>query len=126
MARAAKVELHGAADVKRAFANIRSATVREVKDVTRITADEIRKEARARMPVGPGRWGHTRDKFRRWISKDGLSAGVFNKHFIFRFRELGTVKMSAKPSLFPAFEIVRPKYLERLRAAIYGVTRGMR
>lgn len=124
-------ELQGAADIRKAFRGLNAQTVRAVKDVTRDTVEDIRREARSRINVSTNKSpknkypsGTTRSKVRRWLSKDGLSGGVFSKWFVARFLERGTVKMAARPWLFPAFEVVRPKYLQRLNAAIYGVVRG--
>lgn len=126
MARRATAELHGGDDLKRAFASLGTLVKKEVQAINTETLDTIRKEARQRIPLGPGRYGHTRDKFRRFLAKDGLSGGVFNKDFRFRFRELGTKRQPARPTLFAVFELMKPRYLARLRAAIYGITRAVR
>ncbi len=129
----ASVQLQGAADVKKAFASLDKDILREVKTITRETADEIRREARSRIPVSidkspknPYPSGTTRKKVFRFIAKDGISAVVGNKWFVARFLEHGTKKMTARPWLFPAWEIVRSKYLSRLSAAVHGVTRSAR
>lgn len=122
MAKAAvAMKLEGADDLKRAFATLSAEVRREVKQITTESADEIKREAKARVRV---RTGHTRDTIERKSEDHGLGAEVGTSWFIGRFIEHGTKKMGARPFLFPAFEIVRPKYLERLKAALYGVVRA--
>lgn len=147
MAKRSFVELQGKDDLKRAFANLSASMKTEIKDVNRITAQEIVREAKARVRV---RSGETRSKIKATYTDGGLGAtvgtswykarfiefgyrlmhivgtrrgakGRWAKQQVKRFAQVGTVP--ARPFLFPAFEIVRPKYLERLRSAIYGATR---
>jgi HK97 gp10 family phage protein len=123
MAKAAHAELQGAKDLQAAFRNLSASTRREVKDITRTTADEIKKEAVSRVRVDTG---YTASTVKHEITADGLGAVVGSNWFKARFLEHGTVKMAARPWLFPAFEIVRPKYLQRIQAALHAVVRGGR
>lgn len=144
MARQAKMELTGAKELKQAFASIDRSILAEVKTIIRESADEVRREARSRIavsqdkhPSSPYPSGSTRRNVFRNISKDGLSAEVGNKWFVARWLEFGTKArktksganrgtMHARPWLFPSWEIVRPKVLKRMEAALYGVLRGRR
>jgi HK97 gp10 family phage protein len=123
MAQRAKVELQGKDSLKRAFANLSSEARREVKDITRTAASEIEQQAKSRVRVDTG---YTQSTVKKEIAADGLGATVGSNWFKARFLEHGTVKMAARPWLFPAFEMVRPKYLERIQAALYGVLRSVR
>lgn len=121
--RASGVE--GADDVVKMLRALNAETRAKVKVITRETSNELRREARARIPrstdkspSNPYRPGTTRRKVFRFLSRDGLSASVGNKWFVARFLEHGTVKMAARPWLFPAFALVRPKYLQRIREAL--------
>lgn len=128
MARAAKVEVTGQADVKKAFGALSLDVKKEVQAVIRESADEVRREARSRIPVSrnknpknPYPSGTTRRKVFRKVAPDGLSAEVGNKWFVARFLEHGTVKMSARPWLFPSWELVRPKIVKRIESALTGI-----
>ncbi len=133
MARRSKtyVELEGVEELHRAFARLELGVLREVKGVVAMSAAEIEAEAKARVPVRAANpaypvskakaaqpRGMTRDKIKTILRDGGLGASIGTAYFIARFLEQGTKKMAARPFLNPAFQLVRPKYLERLSAAL--------
>lgn len=126
---ATKVSLEGKENVRKAFTALGADIKKELQAVIRQGADDVRREARSRIPVSHGKRenakypsGTTRKKVWRKVAPDGLSAEVGNSWFVARFLEHGTKKMSARPWLFPAWEIMRPKILQRIQSALIGVT----
>lgn len=117
MARRSKtfVELEGQDDIRRAFARLEFAALREVKVVIVDSAEEIEREAKARVPVLSGK---TKKSIKTIIRDAGLAATIGSGYFLARFIEQGTKKLAAKPFLNPAFQLVRPKYLARLEVAL--------
>ena len=62
--------------------------------------------------------GTTRKSIRTIIRDFGLSATIGSGWFVARFIEQGVMGRPARPFLNPAFQIVRPKYLARVEAAV--------
>lgn len=144
MAKTTRAELQGANDLRKAFAGLSSEAKQGVKDVTRDTANSIRREARSRINIGPGRLGkHTRDQVRIEYTDGGLGATVGTNWFIGRLLEFGhfiarkggigaraikkktTVvgRAPAHPWLFPAFEMHRRRYIKSIEAVIHASMR---
>lgn len=138
------VKVEGVADLKKAFAGLNADVKAEIKAITRDTANSIRREARGRINIGPGKLGkHTRDQVRITYTDGGLGAEVGMSWFIGRLLEFGhfiakkggigaravkgktTVvgRVPARPWLFPAFALHRNRYLKSLEAALYGTFR---
>lgn len=121
--RGVHVEVEGVEDLRRAFAKLEVASLREAKAVVRESALDMEGEA-----LGRADWqddtGDTRRSIKTIIRDGGLSATVGSGYFKARFHEFGTINMVARPFLTPAFEIVRPQYIERLAAALNKAARG--
>lgn len=109
------VELEGQDDVRKAFARMEFAALREAKVVIAESAEEIKTEAQARVPYDEGT---THDSITNEPRDFGLGATIGSGYYNARFIEQGTSKQAARPFLNPAFQLVRPKYLNRLRAAL--------
>lgn len=131
------VELEGQEDVRAALQRFDVDAIRATKAVIGSTAKEIEREAKMRAPVraivpdykisaakaaqAPG--SNVRDRIKTILRDAGLTASIGTAYFVARFVEFGTRKMSARPFMGPAFEIVRPKYLQRLRDALNKVVK---
>lgn len=111
------VELEGREDLQRALARLEISALREAKAAVRESAEEMEGEA-----LGRADWqddtGETRASIRIIYRDNDLSATVGSGYYKARFHEFGTINMVARPFLNPAFEIVRPKYIARLAAAL--------
>jgi HK97 gp10 family phage protein len=131
------VELEGQEELRAALKNFNVEAIRASKDAIASSAREIEREAKMRAPVraiipdypisvkksaeAPG--SNVRDRIRTIIRDAGLTATIGTAYFVARFVEFGTRKMSARPFMGPAFEVMRPKYLQRLRDALNTVIR---
>ena len=122
MARRSKtyVELAGQDDLRRAMAQLRFSALRNAVAVVRDSAEDIEREAKARVAVASG---ETRDSIKTIYRDGGLAATIGTGYFLGRFIEQGTRKMPARPFLNPAFQMVRPKFLQRLDAALNAAGR---
>lgn len=126
------VELEGQAELRAALDRFDVAAIREAKNGIAISAAEIQNEAKMRAPVraivpdypisakkaGEAPGSNVRDRIKTIIRDAGLTASIGTGFWVARFVEFGTRKMSARPFLGPAFEVVRPRYLARLRDAL--------
>lgn len=126
------VELEGREELRAALDRFDVAAIREAKTAVAVSAQEIEREAKMRAPVralipdykisaakasqAPG--SNVRNRIKTILRDAGLTATIGTGYFVARFVEFGTRKMSARPFLGPAFEIMRPKYLQRLRDAL--------
>lgn len=126
------VELEGQEELRAAIKDVNVIAIREAKAVIASSASEIEREAKSRAPVraavpdypisaakaaeAPG--SNVRNRIKTRLRDFGLTASIGTYHDIARFIEFGTRKMSARPFLGPAFEVVRNKYLARLREAL--------
>lgn len=126
------VELEGQDDLRAAMKNFEIAAIREAKNGIAASAAEIQQEAKMRAPVravvpdypisdkkaseAPG--SNVRNRIKTILRDSGLTASIGTYFHVARYVEFGTRKMSARPFLGPAFEVVRPKYLARLREAL--------
>ena len=129
------VELEGREELRAALNRFDVAAIREAKTAVIESAQEIEREAKMRAPVramvpdypisaakaaqSPG--SNVRDRIKTILRDAGLTATIGTGYFVARFVEFGTRKMSARPFLGPAFEVVRPTYLQRLRDALNRV-----
>lgn len=129
------VELEGQEELRAALNRFDIAAIRASKTVVGQSALEIEREAKMRAPVrafvpeypisaakaaqAPG--SNVRDRIKTILRDAGMTATIGTGYFVARFVEFGTRKMSARPFLGPAFEIMRPKYLTRLRDALNRV-----
>ncbi len=111
----AYIELEGQEDVRKAFARLEFSALRGAKEAVDVSSDEIEREAKSRVAVLSGK---TRDSITRRVRDFGLSATIGSGYFNARFEEQGTTRAPARPFLNPAFQLVRPKYLERLKRAL--------
>lgn len=121
------VELEGQEDVRRAFAKLEFNALRNVKAVIAESAAEIEREAKARAPVSgpdsrkastrPGS-GETRDTIFARVVDFGLGALIGSWWYNARFQEQGVEGRPGRPFLNPAFQLVKPRYLDRLRKAL--------
>ena len=121
MARRSKTytELGGVEDMRRAFARLDFAALREAKAVIQESAEELEGEAKGRLSAQVDEIsGRTMESLKIVYRDAGLMASIGSGYFNARFKEQGTTHEPAKPFLNPAFEIVRPKYLARLAAAL--------
>jgi HK97 gp10 family phage protein len=121
MSRTGEAELQGQDALRRMFADLSDSARREVAEVVRDSAEEVKREAVARVRV---RTGETQKSIFRKSTGRGLSAEV-GSSYTGRFLEFGTVRQPARPFLFPALEIVRPRFFARIQAAVYGVARSV-
>lgn len=121
------IELEGQQDIRNAFAKLELSALRECKKVIADSAAEIETEAKARCPVSepsskslknPYPSGTTRASIKTIIRDFGLNATVGSGWFVARFIEQGVRDIPAKPFMNPAFQIVRPKFLDRLGKAL--------
>lgn len=126
------VELEGQEELRAAISDFNVEAIRAAKASVGTSAAEIQQEAKSRAPVRavvpgypisaakslepPG--SNVRNRIKTILRDAGLTASIGTAYFVARFVEFGTRKMSARPFLGPAFEIVRPKYLQRLRDAL--------
>lgn len=126
------VELEGQEELRAALAAFNVDAIRAAKSVVASSASTIEREAKSRAPVravvpdypvsvakateAPG--SNIRARIRTILRDAGLTASIGTAFFVARFVEFGTRKMSARPFMGPAFEVVRPKYLKRLRDAL--------
>lgn len=131
------VELEGQEELRAALSRFDIDAIRALKEAVSQSARDIEREAKMRAPVravvpdypisaakaaqAPG--ANIRERIRTVIRDAGLTATIGTGHFVGRFVEFGTRKMSARPFMGPAFEIMRPKYLARLRDALNLVIR---
>lgn len=129
------VELEGQEALRASLKRFDVDAIREAKTVVMSSADEVEREAKMRAPVravvpdypisdvksaeAPG--SNVRDRIKTILRDAGLSASIGTGFYVARFVEFGTRKMLARPFLGPAFEVVRPKYLQRLRDALNRV-----
>lgn len=109
------IELEGQEEFREALNRFEVGTIRELKLVVTDSARDIEGEAKARVRVDSGK---TRDSIRIETKDSGLTAAIGSSYPNARFEEMGTVHKAAKPFLFPAFEVVRPKYLQRVAKAV--------
>ena len=126
------VELEGQAELRAAIERFDVAAIRESKAVISQSAQEIQREAKMRAPVralvpdypisdakaGQAPGSNVRDRIRTRLRDAGLTATIGAFTDVARFVEFGTRKMSARPFLGPAFELVRSKFIARLTAAL--------
>lgn len=126
------VELEGQEELRAALNNMEIAVIREAKHVIAESAAEIQQEAKSRAPVraavpdypisaakaGEAPGSNVRDRIRTILRDSGLSASIGTYFHVARYVEFGTRKMSARPFMGPAFEVMRPKFLARMRAAL--------
>lgn len=126
------VEVDGRDELRAELKAFNVAAIREAKNAVVSSAAEIQHEAKSRAPVramvpdypisakkaaqSPG--SNVRDKIRTILRDSGLTASIGTPYFVARFVEFGTRKMPARPFLGPAFEVVRPTYLQRLQHAL--------
>lgn len=117
MARRSKtyVELEGQEEFRQALARLQFGVLREMKEAVKASADEIEQEAKARVPVLSG---DTHDSIKTVLRDGGTAATIGSGYFLARFIEQGTTQQPAKPFLNPAFQLVRPKYLQRVEDAV--------
>lgn len=110
-----RVELEGQEDLRRAFAQLKFGALREAQAVIAESAEEIQWEARERVPVLSG---ETKKSITVVYRDGGRVARIGSGYYLARFHEQGTSKMDATPFMMPAYELVRPKYLSRIEAAL--------
>lgn len=126
------VELEGQEELRAALARFEVSAIREAKNGIAATAAEIQAEAKSRAPVravvpdypisdakareAPG--SNIRNRIKTVMRDSGLTASIGTYFHVARYVEFGTRKMSARPFMGPAFEIVRPKFLQRMREAL--------
>lgn len=115
MAMPIHVELEGREEIRRALLRLERHAISGAIAATKASAEELEREARSRVPV---KTGVTRDSVRTIYRDGGLSASVGSAYMVARYLEHGTRKMAARRWLAPAWEIVRPRYLDRLREAL--------
>jgi HK97 gp10 family phage protein len=129
------VELQGQQELRAALDRFDVEAIRASKEAVASSAREIEREAKMRAPVralvpdykisaakaaqSPG--FNVRDRIKTILRDAGLTATIGTGYFVARFVEFGTRKMSARPFLGPAFEVMRPKYLSRLHDALNRV-----
>jgi len=88
------------------------------------TAFDVQRNAKQNAPVGTpastGIKGYAGGRLRADISQRviAFNGSVFNTVHYAPYVELGTVKMSAQPYLFPAWEANRRRYIQRMREAL--------
>lgn len=131
------VELEGQEELRAALSDLNVAVIREAKNGIAATAAEIQQEAKSRAPVravvpdypisdakaGEAPGSNIRNRIRTILRDSGLTASIGTYHAVARFVEFGTRKMSARPFMGPAFEVVRPKFLQRMREALNRATK---
>lgn len=128
MARRSKtyIELEGMEDIRRAFARLEGAALRNVKAEIAKSAATIEAETKARCPVAEmGTKGQkapppgtTRKSIKTIFRDFGLSASIGSGYFVFRFLEHGVLGRPARPMLFPAFQSERKEYLANVERAV--------
>lgn len=114
------VKIEGADGVILKFSRMSAASVGLVGKVVNTAALDTQREARQLCPVDTGR---LRASIRPRFYKEGLAADVYTDVDYAPFVEFGTSRMGAQPFLFPAFEMVRPRYLAELAAALKTLER---
>lgn len=126
------VELEGQEELRAALKSFNVEAIRASKEAIALSAREIEREAKQRAPVraivpdypisvkksaeAPG--SNVRDRIKTILRDAGLTATIGTAYFVARFVEFGTSKMHARPFMGPAFEVMRPRYLTRLRDAL--------
>ena len=85
---------------------------RAVRAVTSAVIN-VEREAKKAVAVDTGR---LRSSIRFDIRDDGLTGEVFTDVFYAPFIEFGTVKMRARPFLFPAFQKAQVQLIEDMKA----------
>lgn len=86
-----------------------------VKDEVERAGYDVEAAAKAKSPV---RTGTLRRSIHTVVSSDGTTATVGPSVEYGIYPEFGTRHMPAHPYMRPAFEMVMPKFLDRLKAAI--------
>ena len=126
------VELEGQAELRAALDRFDVAAIRASKAVIAESAQDIVREAQMRAPVratvpdypisaakaGEAPGSNIRNRIRAKFRDAGLTAVIGAFTDVARFVEFGTRKMSSRPFLGPAFEVVRSKFVQRLQQAL--------
>ncbi len=92
-----------------------------VKEVIEQTASDIEQSMKDFVPVDSG---ITQESIRTELSESGLAARIGPKKpkgFKAHWLEFGTVKMSARPFMVPAYEKNKPEYIRRLEKELRDV-----
>lgn len=109
------VEMEGQDDLRKVFATLNIAALRECKAVIAESSAEIEREAKARVPVASGK---TQRSIKTILRDFGMNATIGSGYFLARFIEQGTRHQPARPFMNPAFQIVRPRFIARLQRAL--------
>jgi HK97 gp10 family phage protein len=132
------VSLEGVEKVLKGIQMAKRSVAKEVKEVVRITAFNIEKKAKKRVPVDTG---HLRRSIRVWQWNNGYTFEVGTNVFYAPYVEFGTGQRGkqtgqgkkyglhieyntdirgqrAQPFLYPSFDEEKREYIKRIRNAI--------
>lgn len=84
------VQVHGWREVRAALGSFRGQLPGEVRDAVRESAQVVARDARSRVPLGPGRDGHVKSTVRAVAGRGGYSVrGGGNGYPYYQFLEFG-------------------------------------
>jgi HK97 gp10 family phage protein len=101
-------------DTQRAKRKVRAGTFEAVRDTFEI---DIKTDAKANSPVKTGLNRQTIDTEVGEVQQ-GIAAEIFTQSGYGGFLELGTVKLKARPYIYPAFNKFRTKLMSLLKIKI--------
>jgi HK97 gp10 family phage protein len=121
-------EIQGIIELKQKLRAIERELPKALKVVIRGVANDIRNEARSRVPRGGpytpearlrgAKPGRGRASIRVNVHREGLSATIGSKLHYMRFYEFGTRRQIARPFLFPAAEQMSPRLQREVSRAV--------